>query len=59
MRFGLGRLRLSPDHFWSMTPAELDAAARAHLPPETPSLDRSALTALIAAFPDDLEDRHG
>ncbi len=59
MRFGLGRLRLSPDHFWSMTPAELAAAARAHASPRLPSLDRQGLAMLLALFPDDEESSDG
>jgi uncharacterized phage protein (TIGR02216 family) len=59
MRFGLGRLRLPPDHFWAMTPAELAAAARAHAPPQLPSLDRNGLAALLAQFPDHEENSHG
>jgi uncharacterized phage protein (TIGR02216 family) len=58
MRFGLGRLRLPPDHFWSMTPAELAAAARAHAPPDAPALDRPGLAALLAQFPDDKDENH-
>ncbi len=59
MRFGLGRLRLPPDHFWSMTPAELSAAARAFVLQALPALDRSDLAALLAAFPDHEEPSHG
>jgi uncharacterized phage protein (TIGR02216 family) len=59
MRFGLGRLRLSPDHFWAMTPAELAAAARAHAPLEAPVLDRRSFAALLAQFPDEKDVSHG
>ncbi len=59
MRFGLGRLRLSPDHFWAMTPAELAAAARAHAPAEGPVLDRLNFAALLAQFPDEKDVPHG
>ena len=59
MRFGLGRLRLSPDHFWSLTPAELAAAARAHAPPEQAPMDRLALVDLLKRFPDGKDDPHG
>ncbi|MFP5075728.1 rcc01693 family protein [Rhizobium sp. YIM 134829] len=52
---GLGRLRLSPDQFWAMTPRELTAALT---PPCTSSaLRRGDLAALMAAFPDN--DRYG
>ncbi len=58
MRFGLGRLRLPPCHFWSLTPRELAAAAKAHaLPGATPPLDRSGFAALAALFPDHEEIR--
>ncbi len=55
MSVGLGLLRLEPRAFWSMTPTEFAAAARAILgpdrvPPERPS--RVALVNLIAQFPD-------
>lgn len=50
MALGLGRLRLSPESFWSMTPRELRAA----LPAETGAapMDRAALDALMARHPD-------
>lgn len=50
MRVGLHDLRLRPDQFWCLTPAELrmmmgvDAA--------TPPLTRARLSELAAAFPD-------
>lgn len=50
MRVGLHDLRLAPDQFWRLTPAELrimmgvDAAA--------PALTRARLAELAAAFPD-------
>lgn len=55
MALGLGRLRLSPAHFWALTPRELecalagafgDAAAAAR------PLGRSDLEALMRRFPD-------
>jgi uncharacterized phage protein (TIGR02216 family) len=52
MRFGLGRLRLPPAHFWSMTPRELAAAASAYAPVTAAPLDRSGFAALAALFPD-------
>jgi uncharacterized phage protein (TIGR02216 family) len=51
MAFGLGRLRLPPSHFWSMTPRELAAAAGALASGPAP-LDRQGLAALLARFPD-------
>ncbi len=52
MRFGLGRLRLAPSHFWSLTPRELAAAASAYSPVAAPPLDRRGFAALAALFPD-------
>jgi uncharacterized phage protein (TIGR02216 family) len=54
MSLGLGRLRLSPEAFWSMSPRELFAAAgvRLHGP-----MARAALNDLMARFPD--EAGHG
>ncbi len=49
MHLGLGRLRLSPDAFWRMTPRELAAALAA---PSAPPMDRAALAALMRRFPD-------
>jgi len=55
---GLGRLRLRPEDFWRLTPAELMlmlGEPRAHSP-----LDRAGLEALRAAWPDKLErEAHG
>ncbi len=58
MRFGLGRLRLPPSHFWSLTPRELAAAASAHAPAGAPPLDRAGFAALAALFPDRKEIDH-
>ena len=54
MAFGLGRLQLAPDRFWSMTPRELAAAARsfAGLPLPGEPLSRVAFANLAARFPD-------
>ena len=55
MGLGLGRLRLSPEAFWRMTPRELAAAAyglRGPAPPAGGALDRAGLTALMGRFPD-------
>jgi uncharacterized phage protein (TIGR02216 family) len=54
MAAGLGLLRLSPAHFWSMTPRELAAAlegacGRSAAPPP---LHRRDLEDLIARYPD-------
>lgn len=54
MRHGLGTLRLSPDAFWNMTPAELRFALEgAGLLTGDPALDRDWLTSLMCAYPDD------
>lgn len=54
LRTGLTHLRLHPDQFWSLTPHEL----RLMLGTEQTSrpMDRSQLTALMQAFPDDWQD---
>lgn len=52
MAFGFGRLRLAPNDFWAMTPRELAAAVEGLLGPIPASLERNALDALIARFPD-------
>ncbi len=52
MRFGFGRLRLSSSAFWSLTPAELAAAARSFAPPGAEPLGQTGLAALIQRFPD-------
>ena len=52
MAFGLGRLRLSPDAFWAMTPRELAAAAAPRGRAAGPAPDRAMLDALMARFPD-------
>ncbi|MDK3072949.1 phage tail assembly chaperone [Sedimentitalea sp. JM2-8] len=51
MRAGLQGLRLTPDVFWNLTPAELrlmlgNATAES-------SLSRAGLDALLAAYPDE------
>lgn len=54
MRFGLGALGLAPGEFWKMTPREFDAAMKGRIGrfTETEPMDRSALSALAARFPD-------
>lgn len=52
MAFGLGILRLTPRHFWSMTPRELQAAVRARGGGPGPRLERAALADLMRIFPD-------
>ena len=49
MRLGLSGLRLTPDTFWRLTPAEL----RLMLGQQTPgTMDRAGLQDLMRAFPD-------
>lgn len=53
-RLGLGALRLPPETFWAMTPSELRLALEgAGLIPVGTHLDRSWLSGLMAAYPDD------
>lgn len=59
MRLGLGRLGLTPDRFWALTPAELRLMAGIEA---RPACTRSAFDALSRAFPDggaNEERRHG
>lgn len=52
-RLGLGALRLAPEAFWAMTPAELRLALEgAGLIPIGADIDRSWLSQLMAAYPD-------
>ena len=50
MRLGLVRLRLAPQVFWGLTPAEL--MLMAGLGAEAGSMTRSGLAELAARFPD-------
>lgn len=50
MRAGLGRLGLSPDVFWRLTPAEL--ALMLGDPEAVPPLNRARLEELARAWPD-------
>jgi uncharacterized phage protein (TIGR02216 family) len=52
MRFGLGRLRLSSDQFWAMTPVELAAGAHSFSGWDTSSLSLSALQEMMRQYPD-------
>ncbi len=52
MQIGLGELRLPPQHFWSMTPKELAAAAaRLSAAPGSPP-ERETLNKLMQLHPD-------
>jgi uncharacterized phage protein (TIGR02216 family) len=50
MRLGLGRLKLDPDVFWRLTPAEL--ALMAGIDRQGGALSRRGLDLLIARYPD-------
>lgn len=50
--FGLGVMRLPPEHFWSMTPRELACAIVAVRGPNHAPMDRAALDGLMRKFPD-------
>lgn len=49
MRLGLGQLRLTPDQFWALTPAELALMAGLD---GAQIMDRTGLAALMAIYPD-------
>lgn len=49
MRLGLGQLRLTPDQFWALTPAELALMAGLD---GARMMDRNGLAALMAIYPD-------
>ena len=51
MRLGMVQLRLAPDLFWNLTPAELMLLAGAQATPR--AMTRSGLAALLAQFPDE------
>ncbi|WP_149739710.1 rcc01693 family protein [Rhizobium sp. RU20A] len=52
LHHGFCLLRLSARDFWAMTPREL-AASMGALAPRNACLSRGALTAMMAAFPDE------
>jgi uncharacterized phage protein (TIGR02216 family) len=52
MAFGLGRLRLSPDAFWAMTPRELAAAVEGAVGVVAAPMDRASLDNLMHRYPD-------
>ncbi len=49
LRFGIGRLRLHPEAFWALTPAELALLAG---PAREPALSRTELAALMRRLSD-------
>lgn len=58
MRLGLGRLGLSPEVFWTMTPVEFQRALEGAgvVPVGGVALTRTGLEGLMARFPDSLEE---
>lgn len=48
----MGRLKLSPADFWSMTLPELNAAMSAHAVPVPDTVDRNWLNTALRAHPD-------
>ncbi|SCW79734.1 rcc01693 family protein [Ancylobacter rudongensis] len=52
MALGFGRLRLSSQAFWALTPRELAAALRPFTGEARAPLGRAGLAALMARFPD-------
>jgi uncharacterized phage protein (TIGR02216 family) len=54
MEIGLGVLGLSPPVFWTMTPAELQAALRGRLGPSstTAGMKRDDLADMMRRYPD-------
>jgi uncharacterized phage protein (TIGR02216 family) len=57
MRAGLSQLRLKPDEFWALTPAEL--MVMLGVGPSTVPMGRSRLDDLVAAFPDETPAKTG
>lgn len=64
LRFSLGTLRIAPEVFWRMTPAELAAAMQGFAENTIgakhalPVLNRDELTRLMHAHPDRSPDNH-
>jgi len=52
MRLGLHGLRLTPDQFWALTPAELSLMAGLD-PRAAPAMARDRLAELSALYPDE------
>ncbi len=56
LRLGLSQLRLTPQQFWALTPAEL--MLMLGLAPGAGALTRDGLADLMAAFPDVEKDKN-
>lgn len=54
MRAGMVGLRLTPEQFWRLTPAELRLML--NLDPHAELMDRARLSRLMEAFPDPVTD---
>jgi len=54
MRLGIVELRLRPEQFWALTPAELTLMAGTF--GEAASLSRAGFTDLAASFPDGIKE---
>jgi len=52
MRTGLGRMRMAPETFWSMTPREFAAAVEGAEGRQAAPMGRGRLLELMAAYPD-------
>lgn len=52
MAIGLGRLRLSPAAFWTMTPREFAAVLKGMFPERHEAIGRKQLAELMQRFPD-------
>ena len=53
MALGLGRLKLAPGTFWSLSLREWRALVEGHFGTAAPVMTRADLNALMKAYPDD------
>lgn len=59
MAFGLGRLRLAPCEFWSLSLPELAAAMQPAVPATANAVTRNWLSQTMQQFPDRLAGENG